>query len=147
MKISCVACHHSFQVAAQKLDVNGSMVRCLECNYIFMVYPPKYSGSPVTQDTNIEQSILDDLLEMQTEQAAWEPADDISKQDRNKVDNEFGPVGNPDSGADDTEYAELPDLSEYENMIDWDDINDSDDSIPKSNPNANDTQNLDINSA
>ena len=53
---------------------------------------------------------------------------------------------NPDSDIDDTEYADLPDLSELEMMIDWDDIKDFDGRPAKSNQNSSGTDKLDINS-
>ena len=54
---------------------------------------------------------------------------------------------NPDSEIDDTEYADLPDLSELEKMINWDDIKDLDDQPAKSNQNSSGMNKLDINSA
>ena len=54
---------------------------------------------------------------------------------------------NPDSEIDDTEYADLPDLSELEKMINWDDIKDLDDQPVKSNQNSSGMNKLDINSA
>jgi len=54
---------------------------------------------------------------------------------------------NSGSEIDDTEYADLPDLSELEKMINWDDIKDLDDQPAKSNQNSSGMNKLDINSA
>ena len=53
---------------------------------------------------------------------------------------------NSGSEIDDTEYADLPDLSELEKMIDWDDIKDRNDRPAKSNQNSSGTHQLDFNS-
>jgi hypothetical protein len=45
---------------------------------------------------------------------------------------------NSNSILDETEYADLPDLSELEKMIDWDDTNDLDEPPAKSNQDKND---------
>jgi len=152
MKVRCVACQTAFQLETDQVNITGSMVRCLKCSYIFMVYPPDYCGSPVTQDTNIDQSILDDLLEMQDDPRAQVFINEISEEGGNAmVDNKraMGDFGEEDSESDtnDTEYADLPDLSELEKMIDWGDIKDLDDPPAKSNQNYDDTRDLDINNA
>ena len=127
MKIGCVACQIAFQLRTAQLSSSGSMVRCPMCGYIFMVYVPDIFESPIAQDTNIDQTILDDLLEMQ-----------------NKSGGRSAPYKNPtavssetvdDSGAlesaaerdpviSNSHYADLPDLSELEKTIEWDDNND-----------------------
>jgi len=117
-----------------------------------MVYPPDYGGSPVTQETNIDQSILADLLELQDDPRAQVFNYEISEEGGNAmVDNKssMGDFGEEDSDSDtnDTEYADLPDLSELEKMIDWGDIKDLDDPPAKSNQNYDDTRDLDINGA
>ena len=149
MKICCVECQTKFQIDPERINNNGSMVRCSQCSYIFMVYPPDYYGSPVIQDTNIEQEILDELYEMQDE-----PEGGLSSIDKTAGESKVIIVDNDkqmenakvkDLNPKDAEYAELPDLSELEKTIDWSDINDFEDSPAKSSHNYNDTQELDIN--
>ena len=114
------------------------------CNYIFMICLPDYYGLPVTQDTNIDQSILDDLLERQNDPRICVSINEFSEEGHiAMVDNHMS-VRNSgdedsDSTLDETEYADLPDLSELEKMIDWDDIKDLDDPPAKSNQDYNDT--------
>ena len=121
------------------------MVRCFMCGYIFMVYPPDNSGLPVTEDTNIDQSILDDLFEMQNDPGAKISFFEFSEEGHSAMDDNSRSVGDfedQDSGSapDETKYADLPDLSELEKMIDWDDIKDIDDPPAKSNQDYDDTQ-------
>ena len=147
MKIRCLACRASFELEADRLNKYGSMVRCLKCSYIFMVYPPDYCGSPVTQDTNIDQSILNDLLKMQHVPGARISLNEFSVEGRNAMVEtrcsmeDFEDEEDSASDADDTEYADLPDLSELEKMIDWEDLNDQ---PAKSDHHSNDTRGLDL---
>ena len=151
MKSNCVACQAEFQLDPDQINVNGSMVRCLKCRYIFMVYPPDYYGSPVVQDTNIEQAILDELLKMQEELTDRVSGQKISDECHFATVDNINPIGNQreeDLNPDGAEYSELPDLSQLEKMIEWDDIddiNDLDVSSGKSKYNPNETQELDIN--
>ena len=144
MKVRCVACQTAFQLESDQINANESLVRCLMCNYIFMICLPDYYGLPVTQDTNIDQSILDDLLERQNDPRICVSINEFSEEGHiAMVDNHMS-VRNSgdedsDSTLDETEYADLPDLSELEKMIDWDDIKDLDDPPAKSNQDYNDT--------
>jgi len=113
------------------------------CGYIFMVYPPDNSGLPVTEDTNIDQSILNDLFEMQNDPGAKMSFCEFSEEGHGAmVDNSrsVGDFVDQDSGSapDETKYADLPDLSELETMIDWDDNKDHDDPPAKINQDCND---------
>ena len=113
------------------------------CSYIFMIFPPDCYGKPVTQDTNIDQSILDDLLELQNETKAQLSMGKLREEEPTAMIEPKMPgedFGNENAVfvSDETEYAELPDLSELENMIDWDDINDHDEPPAKSEPDRND---------
>ncbi len=108
------------------------------CGYIFMIYPPDNSGLPVTEDTNIDQSILEDLFKMQNDPAAQVSICEFSDEgssalvDNNKSVGDFGDQ-NSVSAHDESASADLPDLSELEKLIDWDDIKDLDDPPAKSN--------------
>ena len=144
MIVRCVACQTAFQLESDQINANESLVRCLMCNYIFMICLPDYYELPVTQDTNIDQSILDDLLERQNDPRIRVSVNEFSEEGHiAMVDNNMsvGNSGNEDSDStlDETEYADLPDLSELEKMIDWDDIKDLDDPPAKSNQDYNDT--------
>ena len=151
MKARCVACHAEFRLDPDQIGVNGSMVRCSKCRYIFMVYPPDFYGSPVIQDTNIEQTILDELLEMQNQ--SLNRVSDKKRFDECHLAmvDDINPIENDREEellSETAECAELPDLSELEKMIDWDDIDDVNDlevSPAKPNYNPNETQELDIN--
>jgi hypothetical protein len=117
-----------------------------------MIYPPDLSGSPITQDTNIDQSILAELLEMQDAPGARVTGNEFSEEGCNAMVNDIRSTGDfeeedSESDAEETEYADLPDLSELEKMIDWDDIKDLNDQPANSNRNDQDTQELDLNGA
>ena len=120
------------------------------CSYIFMILPPDCYGKPVTQDTNIDQSILNDLFEMQNGPKAQLSIGKLSEEGTSAVaasdmsGEDFGDEY-PSSISDETEYADLPDLSELEEMIDWDDTNDLDEPPAKSKPNKNDPQGSNFN--
>ena len=148
MKLSCVECHTEFQLDPDRINESGSMVRCLKCSYIFTVYPPDIYGSAVTQDTNIEQEILDDLFEMQKNSPSLvsqeEPSSALTAAMPENIKSRDN-VKEEDLNPNDAYYAELPDLSELEKMIDWSDINDLDESPATSKYNYDDTQELDIN--
>ena len=148
MKLCCVECHTEFQLDPNRINENGSMVRCLKCSYIFTVYPPDINGSAVTQDTNIEQEILDDLFEMQKNSPSLisdeEPSSTLTAAMPENIDSREN-IKEGDLNPNDAYYAELPDLSELEKTIDWSDINDLDESPAASNYSYDDTQELDIN--
>jgi predicted Zn finger-like uncharacterized protein len=145
LKIHCIACQTALELEADQISVNGSMVRCLMCSYIFMIFPPDCYGKPVTQDTNIDQSILDDLFEMQNGPKAQLSVGKLSEEGTSAMvdlimsGEDFGD-DNSSSVTDESEYADLPDLSELEKMIDWDDTNDLDEPPAKSNQDNNDPQ-------
>lgn len=152
MEIHCVSCQAAFRLETDRINRNGSMVRCLKCGYIFVVYPPEICGSPVTQETNIDQSILGELLEMQNAPGSFLPIGGSCGGGRNVPVGEKDPMetvgtGDADSDSDDAEYAELPDLSELEKMIDWDDIKDLDDTAGNSRLTLSGSQVLDISGA
>ena len=117
-----------------------------------MVYPPATAAEPVLKETNIDQSILFDLFKV--EQTAKDKGiiTDTSKIfNINKVDEiaSFRDLeeedDDQDSEVEDIDLAELPDLSEYEEMIDWDIPPDADDLTENGEQFYNSTQDLDIN--
>ena len=152
MEIHCIECQSVNHLRSNRINGNGLMVRCGRCNYIFMVSPPDIYGAPVTQETNIDQSILDDLIDIQDdsgdEMAVYELSGerhDIMADDQESMRK----LAEEDSSSDpdEFEYADLPDLSEFEKMIDWDDINDPDDLPAKPNQKDTDPPDIDVDTA
>ena len=133
MKIPCINCSSIFQLDNSHINPTGSLVRCSNCRFIFIVHPQDFTGQPKIQDTNIDQSILDDLFGMEQAARTQLPLDEISKEWRNLFergvltikDFDEEVVEESDSSIVDNECTGLPDLSEYENMIDWESNEDS----------------------
>lgn len=136
MKIHCIACQTAFHYQTDRIDLNGTMVRCRMCHYIFMVFPnPDAWETPVTQDTNIDQSILNDLLEMEANSGAQVPTEIVPEERCSSIfecvkGTDATPEEEANSEINDKDCADLPDLSDLEKMIDWDDTDDPGDSPP-----------------
>jgi len=152
MQIPCISCQSRFRLDSNLVEATGSLVRCSKCGYIFMVYPPATAAEPVLKETNIDQSILFDLFNVeQTAKDRGIITDTSTIFNINKVDEiayflefeEEQDVQEP--GIEDIDLAELPDLSEYEKMIDWDNPPDEDDFTEPETQFYNKTQDLDIN--
>jgi hypothetical protein len=116
-----------------------------------MAYPPDYNGFHISQDTNIDQSILKDLFEMQDDPAPRLSLSEFCEDGSNTWDAHNLSVGDferkdRDPNAD-SMYANLPDLSDFEEMIDWDDIKDVDEPPANSNQNYRKVPDSDFNSA
>jgi hypothetical protein len=98
-----------------------------------MVYPSDFADEPIVNDTNIDQGILEEIFEIEQiarhQDILDQTADKANSQRVNETAfiEDFDEKGDPDAKVDDSQYAELPDLSEYENMIDWDDLSDEGD--------------------
>jgi hypothetical protein len=122
-----------FQLDNSFISPTGSLVRCSKCRFIFIVHPQDFSGKPKTQDTNVDQSILDDLFGMEQAARTQLPLDEISEEWNNLFEQGVLTIKDfdeevaeeSDSSAVDSESKDLPDLSEYENMIDWESNEDS----------------------
>ena len=130
MKIPCVSCQSLFRLDSNLVKPTGSLVRCSKCKYIFMVYPQSFNDEPNIRDTNIDQSILFDLFKVEQNDREGQEfdqksavmnsyrVDEIASTEDFEEEEEYPDVvGN-------CEYGDLPDLSEYEKMIDWDDLPD-----------------------
>ena len=127
MKVSCVSCGSIIYLDRNHVKSIGSLVKCSICHFICMVHRPSFAEEPMVEDTNIDQSILSDLYGRKQRFKAELAFDEISEEwnsflaqgvlsveefDGEKVE-DFS------SNDDDRENNDLPDLSEYENMIDW----------------------------
>ena len=127
MKITCVSCQQRFPLDSNSIDAMGSLVRCTHCRFIFIVFPQDDFEPAMVQDTNIDQSILNTLFRMEHPPGATLPIDDISEEWNSLMAQGVLPI--EDFGEEatahydlhelDSECGELPDLSEYEDMIDW----------------------------
>lgn len=152
MQILCISCQSRFRLDRDLVEATGSLVRCSKCGYIFMVYPPATAAEPVLKETNIDQSILFDLFKVeQTAKDRGIITDTCKIFNINKVDEiaSFRDFEEEEEDQDpeieDNDLAELPDLSEYEEMIDWDNSPDEDDLTEHEKQFYNSTQDLDIN--
>jgi len=133
MKITCISCEHTFQLDGNPINDIGSLVRCANCRFIFIVYPQDDFEQTVVQDTNIDQSILNTLFRMEHPPGSALPLDDISEEWNSLMAQGVLPIedfgeeatGEYDLHELDAECGELPDLSEYEDMIDWGDNTDA----------------------
>ncbi len=138
MKITCISCRHIFNLDSDHIHEMGSLVRCTQCGFIFIVFPQDDFDQIMAQDTNIDQSILDALFQMEHGSGAALPIDDISEEWNSLMARGVLPIEELDEeAAEETdsdpaiaECGELPDLSEYEDMIDWGEYPDSEHSTP-----------------
>ncbi len=152
MKIPCVSCHFMCKLDDSLVKPTGSLVRCSECHFIFMVHRSSFAEEPIAQDTNIDQSILNDLYSIRPElqdelpvDELFEESDDYVVQSLTSIE-DFGEEAQvePDSNIEDFRLADLPDLSEYENIIDWGDNTNLGEPSPAKQQNNNNTENLKI---
>jgi hypothetical protein len=123
MKIPCVSCQYMSKFDQSLVKPTGSLVRCSECDFIFMVYRPSFADEAIAQDTNIDQTILKDLYSIRPNLQAELPVDEISEETDDYVVQSLISIEDfveeaqeePDSKTEDFRLADLPDLSEYEN--------------------------------
>jgi len=98
-----------------------------------MVHRPGFAEAAIVQDTNIDQSILNDLYSIRPELQVGLPVDEQIEESDDYVVQSLTPIEDlgdeakvePDPNTEDLRSANLPDLSKYENMIDWGDNTDS----------------------
>ena len=127
MKATCVSCGSIFYLDNYHVKSTGSLVKCSICRFIFMVHRTSFAEEPIVEDTKIDQSILDDIYSTWPEFKVESAFDEISEEWDNLFDQGVLPIEDfddeifedYDANNDDLEDAGLPDLSEYENMIDW----------------------------
>jgi hypothetical protein len=122
-----------FRLEGSHINLTGSLISCSKCRFIFIVHPQEFNEQPKTQDTNIDQPILDDLISMEHAASSDLPFDVIAEEWNNffaqgalSID-DFNEVvaERSDSKTVNADCKDLPDLPKYENMIDWGDITDS----------------------
>ena len=77
MEISCVSCQFLCELENIFIKATGRLIRCPECDFIFMVHRPSFAEEPIAQDTNIDQSILNDLYIIRPKPQAELPADEL----------------------------------------------------------------------
>jgi hypothetical protein len=118
-----------------------------------MVYPPTFNNDPITRDTNIDQSILFDLLRVEQKVRVKGALEENSEAMNHLEVDEIASIEDFEEEEPDLEiegegieHADLPDLAEYEKMIDWDDVPDPEDFADSEKKFYDDgTQSLDIN--
>ena len=150
MKIPCVSCQSLFRLDSSLVKSTGSLVRCSRCKYIFMVYSPAFNEDPITRDTNIDQSILFDLLKVEQKARVIDAVRGNSKSMHRPGGDEIASINDFEEEESDFEIegiesADLPDLSEFEEMIDWDDVRDSEDFADAQQKLYDDGNSIDIN--
>ncbi len=145
MMIPCVSCNSMFRLDNIHIKTTGSKVRCSKCHDIFMVYPPEnYTGSNSKDEVaivipNVQISLLDDLFQVQNKPN--DIADDTltNEESDNYLIDSFESVEDFEEAEEDEdiESANLPDLSEFEAMIDWDEGKESENFSPNHRSKSN----------
>ena len=133
MKVTCVSCGSIIYLDRNRVKSIGSLVKCSICDFICMVHRPSFAEEPVVEDTNIDQSILSDLYRpkqgFKAELAFYEISEEwnsfLAQGALSAEDRDGEKVEDSGSNNDDRDDTNLPDLSEYEEMIDWGDHTDS----------------------
>jgi predicted Zn finger-like uncharacterized protein len=120
-----------FQVDNNYIKAVGSKVRCSKCHEIFMAFPPDHNtesgskGGISNSDEavvipKVKHSLLDDLF--QVESIPTEMAISAGKCEKpdNSSNERIEPKEDSEEVAEDEniEYADLPDLSEIEKIVD-----------------------------
>ena len=147
MMIPCVSCNSMFKLDNIHIKTTGSKVRCSKCHDVFMVYPPEnYTGSETDVAVvipKVQKSLLDDLFQVKNKPSEKVAARTIENSADYLIDSfeQMDDLEQVEEGED-TEYANLPDLSEYEAMIDWDEGRDSEDIALNNDSKYNGTQEL-----
>ena len=132
MKVTCVSCASILYLNNNHVGSIGSLVKCSKCHFIFMVHRPSFAEEPIVEDTKIDQSILGDIYATRVKFKAEFAFDEISEEWNSLFaqgvlsigDFDDATVEDPPPNVDDLENTGLPDLSEYENVIDWGDNTD-----------------------
>ena len=93
-----------------------------------MVYPPTTNNEPIVRDSTIDQSVLFDLFEVdQTHRAKLAHHQDqtviniLETGEITSIDDFEQEEGNQEPENSSFDYGDLPELSEHEKTIDWED--------------------------
>lgn len=149
MQISCVSCQFMFELDNNLVKPTGRLVRCPECDFIFMVQRQSFAEEPIAKDTNIDQSILNDLYSIRPKPYAelpvdrlFEESDDYEVQSLTAIE-DFGETAQTESESNSNDFglSDLPDLSEYEDMIDMNENTNSEKSSSANRKYNNRTEN------
>jgi predicted Zn finger-like uncharacterized protein len=131
MKIPCISCKSLFRLDSSLVKATGSLVRCSKCGNIFRVHPPADDNEPIIKHTVMDQSILDDLFEVEQSTVAkgipGQSSEEISSHGIDEIASigAFDQEEDTDPEIEDTDPAELFELPEYDEMIDLDESPDS----------------------
>ena len=106
MIISCTSCNTMLRIDSSLVKVDGSKVRCAKCNDIIMVYPPKNNTEFHIQRRNNNTEMAASNIE--SEEPENHPIENIGPTD----------ILEEVAEGEDIEYAELPELSEIEEIVD-----------------------------
>jgi len=130
MKVPCISCQSIFHLDNSVVKATGALAKCSKCDFIFIVHSSDFGEQPIIQDTNIDQSILFDLFKMQHVPKTKVAFDEISEESDDYEVESLMSIEDFDEEVaeaedEEVEYTDLPDLSEYEDMINWGDNTDS----------------------
>ena len=106
MLISCTYCDTKLRIDKSLVKVDGSKVRCAQCDDIFMIHPPNNNTEPRILGKN-------KVTEMAASDIEIKESDDRPIENNEPAD-ELGEVA--ENG--DIEHANLPDLSDIEEIVD-----------------------------
>lgn len=106
MLIACTSCNTKLRLDKSLVKVDGSKVRCAQCYDIFMIHPTKNNTEPRILGKNKETEMAASYIEIKE-------SDDQPIKNNEPAD-ELGEV----SENGDIEYADLPDLSDIEKIVD-----------------------------
>jgi len=145
MMIPCVSCNSMFRLDRIHIKTNGSKVRCSKCHDIFMVYPPENYRESYSKDDaaivipNVQESLLDDLFHVQHKSSDMAVANGTIEESDNYLIDSIESIEDFEEVEEDEdiECANLPDLSELEAMIDWDEGKDSENISPNDKTKSN----------
>ena len=131
MKIHCAACNSRFYLDKTRIKALGSKVRCSKCHEIFMVFPPDRNSASCTKESSsysnaalvvprAKRSLLDDLFDVESNPTEMAASAGNNKPTHVSSIGQTEPEEDFDQGvdADDIDCAELPDLSEIEEIVD-----------------------------
>ena len=82
MEIPCIACQSMIRFDSSIVKANGSLVKCPECHFILMLYPPERNEEPIPQDTSVDHLISSDFFDMEHASKSNAARDESSKESK-----------------------------------------------------------------